>query len=227
MKHILIALSLLTILGTSPTMAQGKHRHKQHTVQVTSGSDTVSVGIDAYSDTTSYAGDNFADTDEDADSNDDSILMSHNTPVDQVVQMFNAGVGGMLIAVTIMFATVLFFLIPLIIVIVIVRYLLRRHKDNVMLAEKAMAAGQNIPERLKPIDKQDEEYIWRRGVKNAALGVGLIFLFLCLGAEELAGIGVLVMCMGIGKMVIGRNAMKKRKDSAKNGDDNDFDLGNL
>lgn len=45
---------------------------------------------------------------------------------------------------------------------------------------------------------------WQKGVRNTALGVGLIFLFLCIGAEQLAGIGILVACCGVGQMAIAK-----------------------
>lgn len=45
---------------------------------------------------------------------------------------------------------------------------------------------------------------WQKGVRNTALGVGLIFLFLCIRAEELAGIGILVACCGVGQMAIAK-----------------------
>lgn len=52
---------------------------------------------------------------------------------------------------------------------------------------------------------------WQKGVRNTALGVGLIFLFLCIRAEELAGIGILVACCGLGQMVIAKWPSYKSK----------------
>ena len=41
-----------------------------------------------------------------------------------------------------------------------------------------------------------------------ALGLGLIMLFGFWGAYALCGIGALIMCLGIGKMVIARTSVK-------------------
>ena len=52
---------------------------------------------------------------------------------------------------------------------------------------------------------------WQKGVRNTALGVGLIFLFLCIHAEPLVGIGILVACCGLGQMVIAKWPSYKSK----------------
>ena len=120
------------------------------------------------------------------------------------------GVGGVLLASLILLIVALFLLAPLIILALILRYFIKRHNDRVTLAEKAMESGQQIPESMKPVDKQSDEYLWKRGVKNAAIGAGLIIMFWFWGSDALAGIGALVLCYGLGQMFLGHRPKDKQ-----------------
>lgn len=80
---------------------------------------------------------------------------------------------------------------------------MRRHNDRMKLAEMAMEKGINVPESDRPIDKQSDEYLVKRGLRNAFLGAGLCAMFAWWDADFLAGIGALVFFYGIGQTVIG------------------------
>ena len=67
----------------------------------------------------------------------------------------------------------------------------------------AMEKGINVPESDRPIDKQSDEYLVKRGLRNAFLGAGLCAMFAWWDADFLAGIGALVFIYGIGQTVIG------------------------
>ena len=70
--------------------------------------------------------------------------------------------------------------------------------------EKAMESGQPIPEEIMSVDKQSEGYLWKRGVRNVAIGLGLMLMFWIWDSETLVGIGVLIFCYGIGQMIISK-----------------------
>jgi len=106
----------------------------------------------------------------------------------------------------------LFLFLPFLIVIWIVRYLIKRHNDRVELAEKAMAMGQPIPESVKPVDKQSDEYLWKRGVRNMTIGIGIALMFWIWDANSLAGVGVLVFFCGLGQALIGHRSKRKEKE---------------
>ena len=80
---------------------------------------------------------------------------------------------------------------------------MRRHNDRMKLAEMAMEKGINVPESDRPIDKQSDEYLVKRGLRNAFLGAGLCAMFAWWDVDFLAGIGALVFFYGIGQTVIG------------------------
>ena len=97
----------------------------------------------------------------------------------------------------------LFVLAPLIIFVLLIRYLVRRHNDRMKLAEMAMEKGINVPECDRPIDKQSDEYLVKRGLRNAFLGAGLCAMFSWWDVDFLAGIGALIIFYGSGQTLIG------------------------
>ena len=127
---------------------------------------------------------------------------NYDDPFDFLGSVFGKGA---LIFFIILFSILglLFIFAPLIAIFLIVRYLMRRHNDRIKLAEMAMEKGINVPESQRPIDKQSNEYLVKRGLRNAFLGAGLCAMFAFWGADFLAGIGALIIFYGIGQTVIG------------------------
>lgn len=220
MKHLLGLVALFCVITLSPVMAQGKHRHHAAIEQKADAQDDKDENV-AYSDTTSTAFGNAADTDvADDDDNDTAgytytmssnpLNMDHfDNPFAFFVALFGAGIGGIVLALLILLIILLIFLSPLIVVYLIYRFLKRLYSDKVRLAEKAIASGSPMAKSASTtvMGSADQE-LWSKGVKNVALGLGLIILFAFWGAQALCGIGALIMCLGIGKMVIARTSIK-------------------
>ena len=230
---------MLALLASSPAMGQGRHRHtKAKTEQVDVKKDNKAAADEnvAYSDTASVDGDADEDYGEESSApgmyDDADAMARHNiaantlsfrnydNPFAWFVALFTAGFGGILLALFIIIIVFAVFFGPLVIIIMIIRYLIRRHNDRVALAEKAMEAGVKVPEEMKPMDKQGDEYMWRKGVKNAAIGFGMMVMFYFWDANGLVGIGGLVLCLGIGQMVIARTTSMGLKKDSDNGNDN-------
>ncbi|MEE0335889.1 MAG: DUF6249 domain-containing protein [Prevotella sp.] len=220
MKHLLGLVALFCVITLSPVMAQGKHRHHAAIEQKADAQDDKDENV-AYSDTTSTAFGNAADTDvADDDDNDTAsytytmssnpLNMDHfDNPFAFFVALFGAGIGGIVLALFILLIILLVFLSPLIVVYIIYRFLKRLYSDKVRLTEKAIASGRPMAKSTNTtvMGSADQE-LWSKGVKNVALGLGLIMLFGFWGAQALCGIGALIMCLGIGKMVIARTSIK-------------------
>lgn len=229
MKHLLGLVALFCVITLSPVMAQGKHRHHAAIEQKADAQDDKDENV-AYSDTTSTAFGNAADTDVADDDNDTAgytytmssnpLNMDHfDNPLAFFVALFGAGFGGIMLALLILLVILLVFLSPLIVVYLIYRLLKSLHNDKVRLTEKAIASGRPMAKSTNTtvMGSADQE-LWSKGVKNVALGLGLIILFAFWGAQALCGIGALIMCLGIGKMVIARTS---RKVEVQHADDND------
>lgn len=234
MKQKIAIFALMFALGTMCIDAQPKHRH--HDV-ATAVKDTVTAmaqvddaanadeGIEAFSDTTSVADDAL----------DDSQAVTTTTTVSHDPDFFGfddlpswlesliggsvgvlGGTVGVLIAILVLSIILLVLFAPFIIIILVLRYLVREHNDRVTLAEKAMETGQPIPDELMAVDKQSDEYLHRRGIRNIWIGIGMALMFGIWGSDMLTGIGLLVLCYGIGQIMIARSSTKKNRDNFQN-----------
>ena len=84
------------------------------------------------------------------------------------------------------------------------KYLNRRAKYR--LASEAIAAGQKLPKDLFDSGQSVLDYNQRtltKGIRNICLGIGLgVFLWLLTHEESITAIGFLIVCMGVGQVII-------------------------
>lgn len=227
MKKILLSLVAVMLLGSTVPMEAQRHRHTPRTTVV---DDTkADNGIEAYSDTSSTAQplDSTAySTSDDADDINDSNRFDpsrFSDPFSWFAFLGTSGFVGILLTILLLGVGLLFLFMPLIIVLLIMRYMVRRHNDRVRLAEKAMEQGQPISEGEMPLNKKSPDYLWRRGVRNVSIGAGLALFFWFLGADPLVGIGLLVACLGLGQMFMVRYNYNSKFGRKKEEPNDDFD----
>lgn len=208
MKRYLIIILLAGALLAPVTIQAQKHRHHPQVVNPTSlPNDT--AGIVAYSDTTSIdtAGTSLpASVDNDFDDED---VYVDNFPLNDLKDMFGVGVGGTIIAILVILVMLLIAIAPFLVVIFIVYLVFKNRRQRYELAEKAMSSGQQIPQELVRTERQSDDYLWKKGIKNIFVGIGLAILFKCLGADPLTGIGWLVALYGVGQAVISKTSSSK------------------
>ena len=226
MKKAILTLALIMSIGaTQVSLASSAPKHRYHptTQQVDkqaspaaaqqedkqATADQASAAQDdeaiaAYSDTTATDTSDYADVDDNDNRSYHSkySLGNYDDPFDFIGSVFGGGALSVIIIFCIIFG-LLFVFAPLIIVFLVIRYLIRRHNDRMKLAEMAMEKGINVPESDRPIDKQSDEYLVKRGLRNAFLGAGLCAMFAWWEADFLAGIGALVFFYGLGQTLIG------------------------
>ncbi|MBR6493944.1 MAG: hypothetical protein IKT22_01555, partial [Prevotella sp.] len=195
MKQKILIFALMFVLGTA-AVAQPKHRHHavaETTAVVTNAAANANAdeGVEAFSDTTSIAEENatvphvYVDDDFDFDDFEDFEDMPRwlRSLLGGSVGVF----GGIFLILMLVFA-VLLALAPFVALVLILRYLIRQHNDRVTLASKAMESGQPIPEELMPVDKQSDEYLRRRGIRNIWIGIGMAIMFGFWDADLLTGV---------------------------------------
>ena len=208
MKRYLIIILLAGALLAPVTIQAQKHRHHPQVVNPTSlPNDT--AGIVAYSDTTSIdtAGTSLpASVDDDFDDED---VYVDNFPLNDLKDMFGVGVGSTIIAILVILVMLLIAIAPFLVVIFIVYLVFKNRRQRYELAEKAMSSGQQIPQELVRTERQSDDYLWKKGIKNIFVGIGLAILFKCLGADPLTGIGWLVALYGVGQAVISKTSSSK------------------
>ena len=227
MKKAIVSLALIMSMGlnqVSLASTAPKHRYTPSTEQVDKSANTShkhkkqadeetmkdeekseNEQLDAYSDTTSVDsayGDDYAEDDNQGNySHSRYSVDNYSDPFDYIGSVFGKGALWCVGIFTVIF-TLLFVFAPLIIILLIIRYLYRRHQDRMRLAEMAMDKGVNIPESARPIDKQSSDYLMKRGIRNACLGFGLAIMFGIWGSRLLSGFSALVLCYGVGQILI-------------------------
>ena len=201
---------MVLVLGLTTEAVAQRHRHtpqpqqKEQTELVDS---TSTNGVEAFSDTTSTAStptaaDNFPFDDEDD---------FERTSIDSFFDhfgMMQTGFAGMFFVLFVLL--IIFVLSPVLIIIAVFYFINKNRKDKMRLAQMAMQQGQPIPDQLLKEQSTigDEEY--KSGIRQCFVGVGLmIFLWFAAGAVGF-GIGALVFCIGLGKVLVARMTDKKQ-----------------
>ena len=209
MKKTILSLALLLVVGgTLPTYAQ-RHRHTSRTTAVaqtqqssakaSSANQQDADELVAYSDTTSVDTSATAQT---ADDDESDIASPHAGFLD--IDLGTETLAGGMITLVIGLFILLFLFLPFVFLFLIMRYIIRRHNDRVRLAEKAMESGYPLNDEQMPLSRKSPEYVWRRGVRNVSIGVGVMLFLWFLGAQPLMGIGALMACIGLGQMFMAR-----------------------
>lgn len=212
MKKVLIVFTLMLTLGMSVQAASQKHRHTPRGTELV---DTTkqSSGVDAFSDTTSIDSAYSSSFDDDWDS-DDPVEKGVGKMLENIFSD-SAVVPGMVIAIIAI--VIIFLLAPLLIIIAIFYFVNKNRKEKMKLAQMAMEKGQPIPDELlnNVPDEVSDEY--QKGMHQCFVGVGLmIFLYFAAGTIGF-GIGALVFCIGLGKVLAAKSVGKRTPNN--NNDD--------
>ena len=199
-------------LGMSVQAASQKHRHTPRGTELV---DTTkqSSGVDAFSDTTSIDSAYSSSFDDDWDS-DDPVEKGVGKMLENIFSD-SAVVPGMVIAIIAI--VIIFLLAPLLIIIAIFYFVNKNRKEKMKLAQMAMEKGQPIPDELlnNVPDEVSDEY--QKGMRQCFVGVGLmIFLYFAAGTIGF-GIGALVFCIGLGKVLAAKSVGKRTPNN--NNDD--------
>lgn len=212
MKKLITAMALALTLGL-PLAAQ-THRHHSKKATVTATTDTDSASITVWSDTTSATS---AATDS-ATASPTAASQTVKTftftdaddPFTLMAFLGTLGVGGVLIALFCVVFALLLLASPFIIVGLIIYWLIRRKRTEYKIVEKAVETGQPIPAGVLKNKAEDRKEIWRQGIKNTAIGLGIIIFGLFFDKFFVA-VGAIVACWGVGKCVIARTSADGRR----------------
>ncbi len=208
MKQLLITLTMLLVLGLTTEAVAQKHRHTPQPQQTELVDSTSKNGVEAFSDTTSTAStptaadDNFPFDDE-----DDYVVTTNLDRFFDHFGVMQTGLAGMFFVLIVLL--IIFVLSPLLIIIAVFYFVNKNRKDKMRLAQMAIQQGQPIPDQLlkeqSPVG--DEEY--KSGIRQCFVGVGLM-IFLWFAAGEVGfGIGALVFCIGLGKLIVAKSTASK------------------
>ena len=213
MKKYLLAFSMLFLVGVTAMDATPKHRHRHRTTTVSVKADSASAAIEVYSDTASANGSGSDSASVSSSWDDDDIHEDFGHFINRVVGHGPKDTG---VVVIIVFLGFILACAPFLIFGFIIFSMGKRHNDRVKLSMKAMEMGQLPPAKADAAFAESDEMLWKKGVKNSALGLGLALMFFMFDAEGLAGVGLLVLCYGLGQVYMARASRKKHENKDEN-----------
>ena len=151
MKKTIFLMAMLLALSAAAPMASAapqSHRNRPHTQMVDKKDKKAAdeaEGIVAYSDTvtadTASAANGGATFDNDAPVSRDELLEFYNSLPGWIVKLF--------LIVCVFVPMLLCFLAPIIVVLLVIRYFMRRHKDRVRLTEDGYGEGRTVQRRTE------------------------------------------------------------------------------
>ena len=125
------------------------------------------------------------------------------------------GVGGGIVLALMIICSIIAVALPIILLIVLIRYLVKKQDTKAQLEQMRIKQAMEQPVNRQEYWAHEDEIAWRKGVQLVALGAGLACFFFILGAGPLSGIGLLILCMGLGKLYIGKRAKKNREENTE------------
>ena len=209
MKQLLITIAMVLALSLNTEAAAQKHRHTPRTEQV--DSTKAKDAIEAFSDTTAI----------DEEAEDNSYVtrsVTYSSKDAQELKEVMDAVGSFAVpwvAVSIVSIVVIFLLAPLLIIFVVFYFVNKNRKERYKLAQMAIQNGQPIPDEVlkgQTPSASPESSDYSAGLRQIFLGIGLA-IFLGIVAGKIGfGIGALVFCIGLGKVVIAKKSGADRND---------------
>lgn len=204
MKKVLLTMTMLLLLGTNVQVVAQKHRHTPQQELVDS---TSKDAVEAFSDTTTTVATPAGAVDDDWTKEDDADerIEKHLSRI--VTSWDSKDALGVLLVLGVLL--IIFVLAPVLIIAALFYFINKNRKQRLKLAQMAVEQGQPIPEHLleDQVNNITDEY--QKGLRQCFVGIGLM-IFLGLAAEEVGfGIGALVFCIGLGKIVAAKMAERK------------------
>ena len=216
MKRLSLALMLLfstTLCVVSTAQKHRNHLEKTEQTTATTVADTVGNSVDSIANSVD------SDFDDDGfdgrfDSDEDDINASR--AIQKELNTFHSyGVWGFVLIALMVIGSIIAVALPIILLIVLIRYLVKKQDTKAQLEQMRIKQAMEQPVNRQEYWAHEDEIAWRKGVQLVALGAGLACFFFILGAGSLSGIGLLILCIGLGKLYIGKRAKKNREENTE------------
>lgn len=193
-----------------------KHRnHLEKTEQTTATTDADTVGR-CVAPITSSVDSDFDDDGFDGRFDHDEDDFNDLRAIEKGFNVFRRnGVGGGIVLALMIICSIIAVALPIILLIVLIRYLVKKQDTKAQLEQMRIKQAMEQPVNRQEYWAHEDEIAWRKGVQLVALGAGLACFFFILGAGPLSGIGLLVLCIGLGKLYIGKRAKKNREENTE------------
>ncbi len=169
--------------------------------------DQADEGISLYSDTTSQ-GLSTLNSQSNNNASRGCISLDMNNPIQMLMDL--ATIGGAIALIAL-----LIFAIPLILIIVLVIYLLRCRQKKEKAVLHALENGQQISTELLPEVFMPNELLWRKGLRNIFLGLGIAVFAFIINFKILLGIGLFIAIYGAWQAIAAKTTKTPNKEEEK------------
>ena len=216
MKRLSLALMLLFSTTLCVVSTAQKHRnHLNKTEQTTTTNIADSMRNSSASILNSVDSD-FNDDGFDGRFDHDEDNINDLKAIEKGLNTFQSyGVWGFAVLALMIICAIVAVLLPVVLLIVLLRYIIKRQDTKAQLEQMRIKQAMELPVNREEYWVHEDEIAWRKGVQLVALGAGLAFFFFILGAGPLSGIGLLILCIGLGKLYIGKRAKKNREENTE------------
>ena len=216
MKRLSLALMLLFSTTLCVVSTAQKHRnHLEQTEQTTATTAADTVGR-CVAPITSSVDSEYDDDDFDPSCDIDQDNINALKTIKKGVKSFESyGVRELVLIALMVSCSIIAMAFLIILLIVLIRYLVKKQDTKALLEQMRIKQAMEQPVNRQEYWAHEDEIAWRKGVQLVALGAGLACFFFILGAGPLSGIGLLVLCIGLGKLYIGKRAKKNREENTE------------
>ena len=224
MKNLLVTLIMAVAFGLAAEAQSSAYKPNANAASEVSADDTAAIvaySDTASSDTVAHASQSSRQTWQQQVLDDDTSWNRVSDPFELIAYLTTIGMGGVVVAIFFVLLCIVVVFSPIILIAVILYLVFKRRNERYKAMEKAVESGRPVPEEMRSPVFESSEVLWRKGVKNFFIGLGLVAMFLSFDVEELVGIGVLVALYGAGQAVIAYTTRKKN-EAKDDGIDDDY-----
>ena len=213
-----LSLALMLLFSTTLCVVSTAQKHRNH-LNKTEQTTTTNIADSMRNSSASILNSVDSDFDDDGfdgrfDHDEDNI--NDLKAIEKGLNTFQSyGVWGFAVLALMIICSIVAVLLPIILLIVLIRYLVKKQDTKAQLEQMRIKQAMEQPVNRQEYWAHEDEIAWRKGVQLVALGAGLACFFFILGAGPLSGIGLLVLCIGLGKLYIGKRAKKNREENTE------------
>ncbi len=99
--------------------------------------------------------------------------------------------------------------LPVLVIFIVFYFRYKNRKAKYRLVEQALARGETIPANFFEKEKED---MYIKGIRNVCSGIGLFIFLWALIGFAIGCVGLLIMCTGIGQIIIYRTQRNDEKE---------------
>ena len=213
-----LSLALMLLFSTTLCVVSTAQKHRNH-LNKTEQTTTTNIADSMRNSSASILNSVDSDFDDDGfdgrfDHNEDNI--NDLKAIEKGLNTFQSyGVWGFAVLALMIICAIVSVLLPVVLLIVLLRYIIKRQDTKAQLEQMRIKQAMEQPVNREEYWAHEDEIAWRKGVQLVALGAGLVSFFFILRAGPLTGIGLLILCIGLGKLYIGKRAKKNREENTE------------